>query len=132
MKQKQIVLTTLSVLFFLTTSAFIFTWIKTDQKERWLNEAAWKEEKNKVRTLLVLGANPNRRTPGSAPALHGAAFNGNVELIELLLENGAEVDVEGKFGITPLWLAQENNHSEAEKVLIANGANLDTSHISPP
>lgn len=82
--------------------------------------------------LVLLGTNPNTIPHGTAGALHGAASTGNLRLMRFLMRHGADVNVTLKFGITPLWEARRKGQREAENLLIANGANPDTSTINPP
>jgi hypothetical protein len=37
-----------------------------------------------------------------------------------------------KFGITPLYFARTCHHPDAEQLLLAYGADRDTSRINPP
>ncbi len=61
----------------------------------------------------------------NATPLHDAAWNGDVQLVELLLANRADVDARDVRGYTPLHLAILEGHSEVAKVLIANGADVN-------
>ena len=105
--------------------------ISADKRGRWLHEAAWTNNLSRAKLLIRLGTDVNYST-GSGTALHGAAYQGNTEMITFLLQNGAAVDQRAKFDITPLWVARINKQSAAEQLLIAHGANPDTSHINPP
>ena len=82
--------------------------------------------------LVLLGTNPNTIPHGTGGALHGAASTGNLKLMRFLLRHGADVNATVKFGITPLWEARRKGQREAESLLLANGANPDTSTINPP
>jgi Ankyrin repeats (3 copies) len=58
-----------------------------------------------ARLLIAHGADPN--IPGSndfAP-LHYASFSGRIEIVQLLIEHGANVEVKNFFGETPLDVA---------------------------
>ena len=58
---------------------------------------------DKTRELLKAGADVNSRDNLGGTPLHSAAWNGNVELATLLLENGAAVDAKhAEGGSTPL------------------------------
>lgn len=48
-----------------------------------------------------------------------------IELVQLYLDNGANVNNRGEYGNTPLMLASVNNHLEIVKILIDNDADLD-------
>lgn len=56
--------------------------------------------------------------------LHVAAENGYLEIVELLISRGADVDLLD-VGCTPLSLAAENGHLEVVELLISSGANVD-------
>src|SRR5689334_2838325 len=67
-------------------------------------------------------------------ALNRAALNGQLEVVKLLLENGANVNGQGKNGNTPLNCAIENLNPELIKYLLENGANVnarDESGVTP-
>ena len=51
-----------------------------------------------------------------------ASFNGQFEMVKLLLQNGAEINVQNKEGDTPLILAERYGHVQLENFLKANGA----------
>lgn len=56
-----------------------------------------------------------------------AASGGFVDVIHLLLKNGAEINSRtgSKLGISPLMLASMNGYTEAVKVLLENGADIN-------
>eukprot|EP00117_Sycon_ciliatum_P021223 scpid19736/ scgid18665/ Transient receptor potential cation channel subfamily A member 1 homolog len=56
--------------------------------------------------------------------LHHAARYGYVHIINLLLDHGAVVDVQGDESRTPLYLASKYNHASAVTVLLHRGADL--------
>jgi hypothetical protein len=57
--------------------------------------------------------------------LHLAAYNGHVEIIRLLLLNGAEVNAKNNRGRTPLYCAALNGHIDILHLLVENGADLE-------
>ena len=57
-------------------------------------------------------------------AMFAAARNGHTEVVEYLLDHGAQVDAKGVFGATGLHWAAINGHRETVELLIARGANL--------
>lgn len=105
--------------------------VSADKRGKWLREAAWTDHTVRAKLLVWLGTDVNYAT-GSGSALHGAAYKGNIELMSFLIRHGAVVDQPAKYGVTALWWARKNKQSEAEKLLLAHGANPDTSHIHPP
>ena len=129
--------------------------------------AVQKSKINSIEALIENGINPNvnfnddpypPRLPSSTP-LHWAVKNGNKEIVEYLINNGADIngktfcpplswaaiynqpdmalllikkgaDVNAKDsyqnGATPLYLAAENGHFQIVKILIENGAEINT------
>lgn len=55
--------------------------------------------------------------------LHSAASLGKTELINLLLDKGADINARAKDGSSPLHLAVKRSHPAAVKLLFARGAN---------
>ena len=58
-------------------------------------------------------------------ALMAAAMVGHLEVVELLLQNGAVVNVYSHYGITPLSAASRNGHIAIVETLLRNGADKD-------
>ena len=54
-----------------------------------------------------------------------AAVFGEKEIVELLLANGADVNVKDKDGVTPLFDAVATVQKEIAKLLIINGADVN-------
>jgi len=68
------------------------------------------------------GADVNAKAYGVSP-LHSAVMVGIVDAVEALLECGADVNIRGIGGLTPLHAAcKENSSLEIVKILIKNGA----------
>ncbi len=111
--------------------ASLFWVVSVERRGKWLRKAAWDDNTAKAKLLVWLGTDVNYST-GQGTALYGAAANGNIELMEFLVQHGATVDASAKFGQTPLWQARESKQSAAEEWLIEHGANPDTSHIHLP
>ena len=105
--------------------------LSTEDRGRWLQEAAWTNNTGRAKLLVRIGTDVDFAT-GSGTALHGAASTGNIELMRFLVEHGATVDAKAKYGITPLWEARSYGRADAEQFLLAQGAHPDTSHINPP
>jgi ankyrin repeat protein len=76
-----------------------------------------------VRLLLDNGANPNVWTSirGTTP-LHAASYRGNLEVVRLLLEYGADVERKNKEDRTPFEVALEGRHHEVALFLSFHGA----------
>ncbi|NXI49408.1 IKBE inhibitor, partial [Chloroceryle aenea] len=88
---------------------------------------------------LLQGTAPTEDTaqPGQQPdwgrdcvfclaCLHISTLKGNISMMSLLLESGANIDVrEGTSGKTPLHLAVESHDRRAVQFLLRNGAYVD-------
>jgi Ankyrin repeats (3 copies) len=127
---KRLIRWTAALLFVALAATFLWA-LSADKRGRWLHEAAWTNNLSRAKLLVWLGTDVNYST-GSGTALHGAAYQGNIPMMTFLLQHGAAVDQRAKFDITPLWEARLNKQSAAEQLLLAHGANPDTSHINPP
>lgn len=73
-----------------------------------------------VRQLLELGANPHREFTGET-ALHKAAARDHLDIVELLIQRGADVNAEECDGNTPLSVAKS---LECVELLLAAGADI--------
>jgi ankyrin repeat protein len=89
--------------------------------------------------FLSRGADVNGKSYGETPLMN-AVYEGNKEICELLIENGADVNIrkskyifsksddeedhqeEDNEGVTALGMANEEGHSEIKDLLIAHGA----------
>ncbi|MFH4980405.1 hypothetical protein AB6A40_007114 [Gnathostoma spinigerum] len=65
------------------------------------------------------------RTYDGKTALHFAAQHNNVEIIRVLVENGANKDAQDQLDQTPLFLAAKEGHLEAVEKLICLGASKE-------
>ena len=65
-------------------------------------------------------------------AMWVAARNDHVEVLRLLLENGAEVDSENRDGLTPLWVSSFTGSAEAAGILVQAKALVDGHYPPPP
>ncbi|EFY84200.1 Pfs, NACHT and Ankyrin domain protein [Metarhizium acridum CQMa 102] len=77
-----------------------------------------------VELLLKRGARVNNSGGVSTP-LHEAVHVGHVEVTELLLDNGAELDVEDKNGRTPLSIAAAKGKTTLLQLLLRRGAGVN-------
>lgn len=60
-----------------------------------------------AKLLVELGADVNAAGEYGYTALHGAAFNGEDEIVQFLVEKGANIEAMDKFGETPLSIAED-------------------------
>lgn len=83
--------------------------------------------------LLEYGADPNR--PDSLPPLFNASSVGDLELVRLLVDRGADVNKPWEtLGRTPLWVAAQDGHTQIVEYLLDRGASpnqRDTSGWTP-
>ena len=79
-----------------------------------------------ARFLIDQGADVNAREVNGASVLNYASYWGLPEIVQLLIEKGADVknDVTPN-GITPLHWASSAGHSEIVKILIVSGADAN-------
>ena len=61
---------------------------------------------------------------GKTP-IHNAADNGDSNMVDYLIVNGAEVNVPDQRGWTPIHFAVYEGHTEVAKCLIEKGATVD-------
>jgi ankyrin repeat protein len=81
------------------------------------------EKTARAKVLILEGVDVNEMFPGdNQSALQKAAYMGNPQIIELLLERGAFVEGPPQASTTPLGWAVQQNHTEAVRVLLDNGA----------
>src|ERR1700752_1144 len=83
----------------------------------------WRDDKERFQKLLGHGADVNSRDADGDTALHGAAQNGNLEIINLLLDKGANPNAKNKLGGTPLMFAAVFGNDDAVRLLLRRGAN---------
>jgi ankyrin repeat protein len=76
-----------------------------------------------VKKYISGGADVNFMGPNSA-ALHCAAFNGHEEIVQLLLENGANPNLVDNQQFVPLQLAVSKSKTNICKILIQHGADV--------
>jgi len=77
-----------------------------------------------VQIWLSQGGDPNSPQTRHGSLLHDAANCGHLELVRLLLANGAIVDSYNSFGDTPLLYATASGNTEVARLLLNHGARL--------
>jgi ankyrin repeat protein len=93
-----------------------------DKAEEFL-AAARKGDLASVKAMLDAGLDVNTKTRYGATALSYACDRGNVELVKLLIERGANVNAQDSFyGATPLTWAADKGHAEIVRLLLEKGA----------
>ena len=87
-------------------------------------EAAMSGDAETVRALLKDGADVNEAMGDGMTALHWAAKKGNVELAQMLLYAGANVNAMTRLGnYTPIIMAAETGNAKLIDLLLKSGAN---------
>lgn len=84
-----------------------------------------------TRLLLQNGANPNGndQVRGMRPLIM-AAYEGNVDIVKLLLQYGANIEIMDHAAITPVQWASKNNQFEMVQLLLSSGADVNTAEGS--
>ncbi len=102
---------------------FVLPALAEDDPGQALRDAARAGQLAKVRSLLDAGTPVDSANRYGATALGYAADKGFLEVVQLLIERGADVDVEDTFyKATPLVWASYNEHSSVVRLLLENGA----------
>ena len=98
-------------------------------KAEQFQDAARKGDAAAVRKLIDEGVDVNTKFRYNATALFYACDHGHLEVVKMLLDRGAAMDIKDTFyGFTPLMLAvgpaqkKKPEHTEIAKLLIAKGA----------
>lgn len=97
-----------------------------------LSAAIETDNLNLVETLLKNGADPNSNLKRGYSPFIIACLKGSVPMVELLIQNGAKVDVEEEIllketnlrGFWPLYTACIERHYEVALLLLRNGAKV--------
>lgn len=75
-----------------------------------------KGDTDTVKKLIELGENVNEKSNGMTPLMYAARFN-RVEIMKLLIANGAELKTKSEKGFTALKYAQLSSANDAIAVL---------------
>lgn len=82
-----------------------------------------------TKTLILKGADVNSRMQeGGWTPLMQVAWDGvreHIGVVQLLLNHGAEVNAQDRWGNTALTIASRNGHVETVRTLLDNGADID-------
>jgi hypothetical protein len=88
-----------------------------------LLQAVRKGDLAAVKAALDAGVPADAKFRYDRTALSFAADRGQVEIVKLLLERGADVNAKDSFyGVTPLVWAANNGHADVARILLARGA----------
>ncbi len=113
-----------------TIAAVVLVGCGPSEAELALMDAAAVGDIEAVKQHLADGMDVNAKEGeiGGTP-LHFAAWKGHNEIAELLIANGADVNVKTFKGGTPLFYAAANGHKEIAELLIAAGADVNAKDI---
>jgi len=78
-----------------------------------------------VRLALENGASANYVDPYDESMLIWAAYKGNCDIIDALVQHGAHINFARRGGLTALFRAVDHGHGSAVKRLVRHGANPD-------
>ena len=96
-----------------------------------LMQCSVKDQAEMCRAKLEAGSDPNSCNKMGQTALHVAAIWGSMEVGQLLLEAGAEIEARNQMGgITPLMCAAQRDQTEFAEMLVERGANPMTTDDS--
>lgn len=81
--------------------------------------------REEIKALLPADPDPLMHRQNGDTLLHDAAAYGDLQKMQWLLENGADINANGYNGETPLIAACENTQFYAVKFLVENGADVN-------
>ena len=119
---------------YLLITSIIALAITTTALANTLHDATRNGDFSIVQTLLNTGVNVNEKNKDGWTPLHIAASKNHRKIVELLIDNGAEVNSTGEpssifiwqGGFTPLHYAAVNGHREIVELLISKDAEVNS------
>ncbi|MFH1921664.1 MAG: ankyrin repeat domain-containing protein, partial [Planctomycetota bacterium] len=102
-----------------------WTFVREPSSDANLFEACEVGDVGRVRELLGADATLAKvKEVGHIMPLHGAAAQGHKEIVELLVQAGADVNAANQWGVTPIYFAAAWGHKEVAMFLIDRGADV--------
>ena len=95
--------------------------------EKEFRKASFQRDVSKMKQLLQKGVDPNSIVDSVLQwnALHLAAYFGDLQVVHLLIENGAGLEARTKTKQTPLYMASEQGQLETVRLLLKKGADVN-------
>lgn len=93
-----------------------------------LGWAALENSVGAARLLIEYGENANEQSSSNNSSILGlacATMDASIEMIQLLVENGANIELSNNQNFTPLMIAISHRQTEIAKYLISKGANVN-------
>lgn len=84
---------------------------------------------DQIERHIYWGTDLNQATPDGRMPLHIAAETGGWVVVELLLDNGAQIDITDQQGHSPLYEALMAGRTQIAQLLIKRGATLDADQL---
>jgi ankyrin repeat protein len=93
---------------------------------------AVKDKHTEVAKLLLANGSKVNTINGTSTdtALHFATINGDIQIVEMLVNRGAEINVKNRYGVTPLHSAVESKKMEIIELLVNEGADVNASNTN--
>lgn len=88
--------------------------------ETLLNLAVNSQSKKDVILLIENGANVNQQGELNFTPIQNACLHGNLDIIEILLKNGAKTNIKNEFGYDAKHYASEEYHDKKKSKEIRN------------
>jgi ankyrin repeat protein len=114
----------------LFAAALVVTTAGVAAAETPLLEAARRDDRDRVATLLKAAPDVNVRAADGATALHWAVYHDDVALARMLVRAGARAGNADDTGATPLFLACMNRSEAMVGLLLDAGANANAALIN--
>ena len=90
-----------------------------------LVSAIARNDSNEAARLLKAGFDPDIKDADGRTALMHTVIDGKDQLLDLLIDNGSDVNLQDKQGLSPLHFAAQNYNVKAAKTLLQAGAKVD-------
>ena len=93
--------------------------------------AAQAGDLSQCESLLTRGANVNHveNVVYNITPLHTASGYGRTSLVELLIDQGADIEAKSKLGESPIFFAAQEGHLPTAQLLVTRGARTDAVKI---